>query len=39
VHLDGWEEPSGPPSEKVTDLTGAIENLQVAIGQVQRFLR
>ena len=39
LHIDGWEAPSGPPSEKVTDLAGAIDRLQVAIGQVQRFLK
>jgi hypothetical protein len=39
LHIDGWEAPSGPPSEKVADLAGAIERLQIAIGQVQRFLK
>lgn len=39
LHIDVWKEASGPPSEKVTDLAGAIERLQLAIGQVQRFLK
>jgi hypothetical protein len=39
LHIDGWQEPSAPPSEKVADLTSALERLQTAIVQVQRFVR
>ena len=38
LHIDGWREPSVPPSEKVVDLTSALDHLQSAITQVRRFL-
>jgi len=39
LHIDGWQEPPVPPSEKAVDLTSALERLQTAIMQVQRFMK
>jgi len=40
LQIDGWQEPSSvPPSEKVVDLTSALDHLQTAITQVQRLLK
>jgi hypothetical protein len=39
LHLDGWREAETPPSEKVTDLSSALTQLQTAIIQVERFLK
>lgn len=39
LHIDGWQEPPVPPSEKAVDLASALESLQTAIVQVQRFLK
>jgi len=39
LHIDGWKEPPVPPSEKAADLTSALERLQTAIMQVQRFMK
>ena len=38
LHIDGWQE-AAAPSEKVTDLNAALERLQTAILQVERFLK
>ncbi|MBC2710059.1 MAG: DNA primase, partial [Desulfosarcina sp.] len=39
LHIDGWQEPPIPPSEKAIDLTSALERLQTAIVQVERFMK
>ena len=39
LHIDGWQEPPIPPSEKAVDLTSALDRLQTAIVQVERFMK
>ena len=39
LHFDEWEAETANKTEKVENLSGAIENLKVAMSQVERFLR
>ena len=39
LHLDDWQEPVLPASEKVENLSSALNRLQNAIVQVERFLK
>ena len=38
LHLDDWNSISGEKSERIENLSGALENLKAAIAQAQRFL-
>jgi hypothetical protein len=39
LHLEAWGNDAGPKAEKVENLAAAIQNLQLAMAQVQRFLK